>query len=376
VLFLLEISGLIEFNDQHGRDQGDDCLKGVANTLLEVVVHEGAIIGRRSGTDFSVFVPELERSEAERVAGEIINGLSRRSWYESKQLVPCLGAVYAESMDRESNLFVQADMALRQAQHHGEGGGHWLVVDHGESGNARPAGEWAELISGAIAEKQFTFHYQPVYACGGKLIHLEVLCRLPQGDALLSAGEFWPMVERFHLSADLDRVLIEMLAEQNPAGGSTLCVNISPNSLHNKDFMPWLDEFLMKHAEFAKRLQFELPAQMLEGDEELLRQTVNELGAKCAGVSLDHFGVAGSEFMHLQSINICMLKVDMRFTHSLEAESDSRFYVETLLKIARSCDLSLYVEGIETEQQWEAVQGMGLDGGQGYYLGRPSDQPL
>ena len=184
------------------------------------------------------------------------------------------------------------------------------------------------------------------------------------------------MVERFHLSADLDRVLVEMLAEQQPPEGATLCVNLSPNSLHSKDFMSWLEGFLDANSIFAKRLQFELPAQMLEGDEVLLRQAVDSLGAKCAGVSLDHFGVAGSEFMHLQSINICMLKVDMRFTHSLESESDSRFYVETLLKIARSCDLSLYVEGIETEQQWAAVQDLGLDGGQGYYLGRPSAQPL
>ena len=79
--------------------------------------------------------------------------------------MPYLGAVHSEAMDQGSNLFVQADMALRQAQHHGDGGGHWLLVDHGESGNARPAGEWSELISTAISKKQFTFHYQPVFNC-------------------------------------------------------------------------------------------------------------------------------------------------------------------------------------------------------------------
>ena len=56
VLFLLEINGLVEFNDRHGRDQGDDCLKGVATSLLEVVVQEGAIVGRRSGADFAIFI--------------------------------------------------------------------------------------------------------------------------------------------------------------------------------------------------------------------------------------------------------------------------------------------------------------------------------
>jgi len=376
VLFLLEINGLIEFNDSHGRDQGDECLQGVATTLTEVINHDGAIVGRRSGADFAMFVPDMETVDAEQVARDIINGLSRRSWYEAKELTPYLGAVHAETIDRDNNLFVQADMALRQAQHHGEGGGHWLLVEQEQADKARPAGEWSDLISTAIAEKQFTFHYQPIYRCDGELVHLEVLCRLPEKGGLLNAGEFWPMVERFHLSADLDRVLVEMLAEQNPAGDSILCVNLSPNSLHNQNFMPWLEGFLDANLEFSKRLQFELPAQMLEADEVLLRQAVDTLGPKCAGVSLDHFGVAGSEFMHLQSINICALKVDMRFTHALDAKSDSRFYVETLLKIARSCDLALFVEGIETEQQWQAVQDLGLDGGQGYYLGRPSDQPL
>lgn len=376
VLFLLQINGLIEFNDLHGRDRGDECLVSIAGTLNEVVSMPGAIIGRRSGADFSVFVPDLEEAEARTLAEEVIGALSRRSWYQSKELVPYLGASFSESISRDNSMLVQADMALRQAQHHGEGGGHWLLVDEEQADNARPAREWADLIADAIERRTFIFHYQPVYGVGGELVHLEVLCRLREGNELLSAGVFWPMVERFHMSADLDRVLIEMLAEQNPAGGSVLCVNLSPNSLRNENFLPWLEGFLTSNAEFAKRLQFELPAQILEADETILRGVVNTFAPMCAGVSLDHFGVAGSEFMHLQSINLRMLKVDMRFTHSMDPKSDSRFYVETLLKIARSCDLTLFAEGIETEEQWQAVQELGLDGGQGYYLGRPSDQPL
>lgn len=375
-LFLLQIQGLIEYNDSHGRDAGDECLESIAATLKETITASDAIIGRRSGADFSIFIPELDESEAEHLAEEVISSLSRRSWYESKELLPYLGAAYSEAITRENSLLSQADMALRQAQHHCEGGGNWQLAERDQAESARPASEWGDMISSAIERRAFVLHYQPVYSIGGELVHLEVLCRLQQGEELLTAGVFWPMVERFHLSADLDKVLIEMLAEQNPAGGSILCVNLSPNSLHNEQFVPWLEGFMKANPQFSERLQLELPAQMLEADEAILRGVVQRLGACCAGVSLDHFGVAGSEFMHLQSIDLRMLKVDMRFTHTMDPKSDSRFYVETLLKIARSCDLTLFAEGIETEEQWSAVQQLGLDGGQGYYLGRPSDQPL
>ncbi|MCV6624757.1 MAG: EAL domain-containing protein, partial [Cellvibrionaceae bacterium] len=373
-LLLLQIQGLIEYNNQHGRDAGDDCLLSIASTLKEVVVNNEAIIGRRSGADFSIFVPELDEAEAKQLAEEIINSLSRRSWYESKELLPYVGAACSEVIDRDNKLLSQADMALRQAQHHCEGGGNWSLAEPDDASNARPAREWGEMISNAIDRRAFVLHYQPVFDAAGDCVHLEVLCRLQEGEELLTAGVFWPMVERFHLSADLDKVLIDMLAEQNPEGERILCVNISPNSLHNDDFLPWLEQFMRSKPDFAKRLQLELPAQMLEADEALLRAVVKQLTPLCAGVSLDHFGVAGSEFMHLQSIDLRMLKVDMRFTHSMDPKSDSRFYVETLLKIARSCDLTLYAEGIETEEQWQAVKELGLDGGQGYYLGRPSDQ--
>lgn len=375
-LLLLQIQGLIEYNDSHGREAGDECLQSIAKTLAEVVTMNDAIVGRRSGADFSIFVPEVDEEQSKSLAAELINALSRRSWYQSKELAPYIGAAHSESIARENNLLSQADMALRQAQHHGEGGGNWAIAERDTAESARPAHEWGEMITSAIERRAFVLHYQPVYGIDGSLVHLEVLCRLQEGEELLTAGVFWPMVERFHLSADLDKVLIEMLAEQSPAGGSILCVNLSPNSLHNDKFAPWLEGFLKSNPQFAERLQLELPAQMLEADEEVLRTVVERLGPACAGVSLDHFGVAGSEFMHLQSIDLRMLKVDMRFTHSMNPKSDSRFYVETLLKIARSCDLTLFAEGIETEEQWQAVKDLGLDGGQGYYLGRPSDQPL
>jgi len=65
------------------------------------------------------------------------------------------------------------------------------------------------------------------------------------------------------------------------------------------------------------------------------------------------------------------LKVDQSFIRQLPTQADNQFFVRSLVQIARSCDIAIYAEGIETEEEWKSVLELGLNGGQGYYLGEP-----
>jgi len=96
---------------------------------------------------------------------------------------------------------------------------------------------------------------------------------------------------------------------------------------------------------------------------------IKKYGAK---LSLHHFGRGSSEFAYLQTLPVDCLKIDRHFIQRVVTDADTRFFVRSLVAIANSCDIKILAEGVETEQQWQALMDLGIQGGQGYWLGKPS----
>ena len=77
-----------------------------------------------------------------------------------------------------------------------------------------------------------------------------------------------------------------------------------------------------------------------------------------------------SAFPYLQSLPLSYVKLHGRFTEDIESES-TQFYLRSLINMAHSCDLQVYAENVETELEWQQYQRLGVDGGQGFYFGKP-----
>ncbi len=374
VLVLIHLGGLIEFNDRNGRDAGDQCLKDVAVAMSEASGEaDGVILARRSGADLCAFIPSVDREEAEQRVEALFTGLQAVSWInDSDELMLHLGVSFSASVMQDNSLLEEADLALRQAQHQGTCGCQWHQSGSDDD-ETRTAGQWRSLLEDAIRSRQFTFHTQPIFERDGKTIdQWEVLCRLPEGEGFLNAGVFLPMAERFGMAARIDQLMIEMLSDFYSQAGPKLCVNISPSSMADEHFVRWLESFLSERVEFAKRLVLELPEFSLSINETQVRTFGRRVVAHGAHLSLDHFGVGASAFSYLQSMPLFALKVDRCFVQGIDSNADNRFFVKSLLQIAHSCDVKLLVEGVETESEWQALLELGIDGGQGYYLGKPA----
>jgi EAL domain-containing protein (putative c-di-GMP-specific phosphodiesterase class I) len=186
------------------------------------------------------------------------------------------------------------------------------------------------------------------------------------------------MLERFNLALEMDRKVIEMVRQVCKGGKAkaaqspSLCVNLSPSSVLSPGFFQWLDELLAGDRKFAKRLLFEVPETCLATNRGVVQAFAQMLVGHGAGLSLDHFGLGVRAFSYLQSLPLICLKVDQSFLRELPSQAENQFFVRSLVQIARSCDIAIYAEGIETEEEWQSVIDLGLNGGQGYYLGEPS----
>jgi EAL domain-containing protein (putative c-di-GMP-specific phosphodiesterase class I) len=68
------------------------------------------------------------------------------------------------------------------------------------------------------------------------------------------------------------------------------------------------------------------------------------------------------------------LKIDRSFIRDIHLNPDNQFYVQSLVQIAHSCEIVILAEGVENALEWDCLRQLGIDGGQGYLLGRPDSK--
>jgi len=185
---------------------------------------------------------------------------------------------------------------------------------------------------------------------------------------------FIPMAERLGLARDLDKlILTRVIAHLTAHAAQSLpyAVNLTAGALGEPGFVDWLCGQLEQHAPIAGRLMFELPEYGVLADVAALRrftERVARYGARC---SIDHFGRGFASFGYLSTIKAHSIKVDGSYIHGIDTDQDKRFFVQALIKTARSIDLEIIAESVERQAEWDTLREMGVDGVQGYLPGAP-----
>jgi EAL domain-containing protein (putative c-di-GMP-specific phosphodiesterase class I) len=381
-LLLIRAGDLLAMNVKQGRQQGDDYLCCIGESLqetLNVSLSEGInyLLSRHSGADFALFVPTINEYESQDLMDKIYSSLQELEWELDEMQAIFIGALYMPTLSTETNFMALADGALSQAQNEQVSGCFWHKV--GKSEVSISANEWSSMIRKAIKQKDFFFHFQPVWEVIQGERHLlfnEIMIRMRTGEKEYAAGAFMPMATRFHLLPQIDALVIEGILDGLQVLPENICINCSIASIQDEGFMSRLKNMLENNPLLAPRLTFELPANGLSFSGSAIREFALMIKKYKAKLSLHHFGRGSSEFAYLQTLPVDCLKIDRHFIQRVVTDADTRFFVRSLVAIANSCDIKILAEGVETEQQWQALMDLGIQGGQGYWLGKPSSEHI
>lgn len=379
VLLLVRAGDLQDLNLRLGRQEGDQYLASIATVLQDSVDGEypNALVSRHSGADFAVFVPAVNESESQLLMEKIYGAMQELEWKNEASQLVFIGALFIPKITTDTHYLALADSALSQAQSEGQSGCFWHKVDKTE--RSLSANEWALMIKKAIADESVVFHFQPVWklAHGQKnLLFNEVMTRIRVNDTEYSAGMFMPMATRFQLLPAIDAIVIKELITGFHELPENVCINCSIAAIESPDFMAFLDRILSDNQTVAPRLTFELPANGLSFADTAVREFAAMIKQHGAHLSLHHFGRGSAEFAYLQTLPVDYLKIDRHFIQNVVTDADTRFFIRSLVAIASSCDITILAEGVETEDQWQALIDLGIQGGQGYWLGKPSAEHI
>ncbi len=379
----VQLSGLLEYNEQFGKQAGDDLLKQMGKCWrLSMEEIEGYCVARVSGARFAALLPNVEREQAKTTLAAALQAINKiPALAEGGNGLSVSAGMSCCSMGDDPQLLeVQANSALSEARQ--KGNDNLVVFDQQAHGDPllpqlAEVEDWQAYLTNIINQKQVSFEFQPVLSCVDQsVMHYEALARLEINGELLSAGVFIPLVERYGLEERFDQLIVRSviaaLEEQLENERKPIAINIAARSIRSDDFIDWLITKVGSHGKVAPLLVFEVPEIAVRLSHGKLRRLAKGLKVAGAKLSIDHFGSTNSSFGYLSGLPLYSIKVDHSYIRDIHENLDNQFFVQSLVRIAHSRNILLTAEMVEQEVQWNLLRSFQLDGAQGYYLGKPT----
>jgi EAL domain-containing protein (putative c-di-GMP-specific phosphodiesterase class I) len=231
----------------------------------------------------------------------------------------------------------------------------------------------------ALRKNEFLVFYQPQVGVDGQILGAEALLRWQQPvRGWVSPGLFIPLAERCGLILPIGAWVLETACMQLAQWAScpvrgrwTLAVNISARQFHLADFVDHVRSVLRKTGANPLRLKLELTESQLIEDVERTIRKMEDLRALGLSLSLDDFGTGYSSLAYLKRLPLSQLKIDQSFVRDLENAKNSGAIVHAIIAMARSLELDVIAEGVETPLQQSMLKQWGCEHYQGYYFHKP-----
>ncbi|MCS5704487.1 MAG: EAL domain-containing protein, partial [Acidobacteria bacterium] len=378
-------------NEIYGIETGDLLLRQIAIRLKDVIP-DGAILTRGQGNEFFL----TEACNQSQVAAEssvlILQDVMKDSFplelddgetVEGMSFTASAGVVlYPKDGSELGVLLTKSQLALQQAAQQGNSYRYfdWRAARRKVN---RDAIRLEADLRIALEKDQFELYYQPqVDLETGRLIGTEALIRWRRpgsGDGLdshvVSPDDFIPVAEDTGLIIPIGHWVVKEACRQaklwQEAGYPpvTMSVNISVVEFRQQDLVEGIQEVLDETGLAAEWLELEVTESIVADDIERITNVLDELKALGVGVAIDDFGTGYSSLSYLTRLPFDKLKIDQSFVRN--ADRQNWAIVRAVVQLARSLELKIVAEGIETMESMHQLRDLGCHIGQGYYFSRP-----
>jgi diguanylate cyclase (GGDEF)-like protein/PAS domain S-box-containing protein len=384
-LIVINLDAFSLLNNTLGHEVGDRVLKVLAQRLMGTLRSDDTV-SRASGDEFVVLLNDL--STDKDVAAEQAQVVIRKIQQSIDQDYPinshrqtvtaCIGvAFFTDGTKDADEIFRLADLALHQAKT--EGPGSLRYFNHAMQLRAQNRAALETDMRSALTRAEFFMEYQPQIDTRGQVLGVEALLRWRHPErGLISPGEFIGVAESSYLILPLGRWVLEQACaqivrwSQDPVTASwTVAVNVSSRQFQQENFVQEVLSILEVSQARPSCLELELTESILVSDMPSVEAKMRTLVERGVQFSLDDFGTGYSSLNYLKRLPLAKVKIDKSFIDELLTNPQSAAIVKSIVSLAQNLGMKVIAEGVETEDQVQALRDMGSVEYQGYWFGRP-----
>ena len=384
-LFFLDLDNFKTLNDTMGHHVGDLLLKSAALRLINSI-REGDTVARLGGDEFVIVLenlssdPQMAARQADVVGEKILHSLDKPYELVGTQIhiTPSIGiAMNNGAGDCLEEMMKRADLAMYQAKAAGRNCLRFFDPQMQIILETRSALETELRL--ALQDNQFILNYQPQVNLQGLTTGAEVFVRWdhPQRGRV-SPATFIPLAEDTGLIIPLGNWVLDTACKQlaqwqkNPHSAHlTMAVKVSAQQFRQPDFVSQVITTLQVNEAKATSLTLELNESLLMADIEDIIQKMAELKEHGVGFSLADLGTGYSSLSHLKRLSLEQLRVDQSFVRGLLTNPNDASVIKSIFALAESLNLKVSAEGVETQEQRDALALHGCNAYQGYFFSQP-----
>lgn len=381
VLFL-DLDNFKMVNDTLGHHVGDQLLVAVADRL-HGSLRATDTAARLGGDECAVLLEDVEGiQDPIHTCERILERFKAPFAIDGHELFisASIGvALSAPGHDQPNVMLREADIAMYRAKATGKA--RYELFDRTLETRVRERLTLETDLRRAVERGELGLHYQPIVQLGtGQVSEVEALLRWHHPRrGMVSPGEFIPLAEETGLIVPIGLLALEQACRQAHAWHQTfprasslvMNVNLSARQFHHPRLVEDVARVLNSSGVDPRTIKLELTESVMMHDNVPAIRTLRELKALGLGVALDDFGTGYSSLSVLRQCPIDLLKIDRMFVQQLGRNHQDTAIVRAVITLAKTLDLRVTSEGIETAEQAAMLQHLGCEQGQGYFFARP-----
>ena len=389
-LLFIDLDGFKKINDNKGHEAGDQLLKAVAQRMQNHA-RKTDLVGRFGGDEFVILVNHMEKTLPKDFKEKMDSYLSRLLEIihepinlEDKLLTvgASIGvAIIPRDGKTVTDILNHADTAMYQAK--AKGKNNYQFYDKNTQTAVDTRLKHSADLRKAIENNEFEIYYQFQFnTLTDTIIGMEAFIRWhhPETHKILPASEFLKLAKDTNNIIAIDQWVINTVAQHitklNKEGITLppISINLSTEELEENTLPRMVEDTIKRNFISAESIKIEITESSLLHDLEKSSRTLEQLRNLGIKVCIDNFGTGYSSLSYLQALHIETIKMDKSFIKNIATSHSDLQMCRTFIQLAKSLQLNIIAEGVQSSVQKDILQKEGCYLSQGFLFSHP--EPL
>ncbi|MEW6982057.1 EAL domain-containing protein [Colwelliaceae bacterium 6471] len=380
VLIITRCSELQTINQIHGYNEGDNYICSVAQIMKAAIApYQSAQLFRLNSSDFATILPNVTLKQAEKYASELQGKFNEYQQASDLDSVAYSGLVSIDKEKPLGELLALADTGISVAQT--QQMNSWFSQNDSDilkSSSANYGNQnWRQEIEHVLDNQRITLLVQSIQPSSrNSRVYGEILARfLNSNDEMLPTASFIAMAEKLDKIVAVDRLIIETVVKEIKNKNlleHSFGINVSARSIHDEQFIVWLERHLLREPNVTTKLIFEISEYGLQQNIKTSKRFIEMIHRVGARITVERFGVGLTSFKFFRDLKPDFIKMDSTYTRDIDDDKNNQYFLRLMVDLAHRLSIQVLAESVESQEEKHTLEKLFIDGCQGFYVGKPT----